>query len=474
MCLSLQEVLNFGVVVLIGERHVLGEQVGRYQLVRKLATGGMAEVFLAKAEWPMGLKKTLVLKRILPHLVGEPGFVEMFLSEATLAAQLSHPHIVQIFEFGESHGQYFLAMEHIDGPSLHVLIQRAHARGLAPPPALCARLVASACEGLSFAHDFADPETGQPLGLIHRDLSPDNILLSRQGALKVVDFGLAKAAGQRHRTKTGIIKGKLPYMSPEQVRAQVLDRRADVYALGTVLYELLTGSKPFNAPTEASLMRAILFEPLVPAVKRRPDLPKAMQEILEVALAKDRERRYPDCPRFQAALEDFILSQGKPVAVHQVARFIAQVSSGSGEPLPRSPPGGSTSKGQEKLRWARTGAVLPLLALFILGCGLLVWRMNSRRAPELPAPAGRPTPMEVLSGQPSVVGKGAVEFRVRPYATIFLDGNRLGETPLTPIEAPAGLYTVKVVNAELGKTVTRSIQVSAGQTTLVAVNLFKE
>ncbi len=440
------------------------DQVGRYRLIRKLATGGMAEVFLARASWPMGFQKTLVLKRILPHMAGDPRFVEMFLSEARLAAQLSHPHIVQSFEFGEDQGQYFLVMEYIDGPSLHVLIHRAHQKGCALLPAVCARLVASACEALAFAHDFADPETGQPLGLVHRDISPDNILLTRQGNVKVVDFGIAKAAGQHHRTQTGIIKGKLAYMAPEQVRAQPLDRRVDVYALGAVLYQLLTGSKPFDATDEAALMRAILFDPPVPAVRRRPDLPNALQEILAVALAKDPEQRYPDCTRFQTALEEFILSQGKPVSAHQVARLVAQVSSTGGEPPPRKSTGSSVSRDRARPRRVRAGAVLLLMAVAILGWGVLSWGMN---LPEV-NPTPPPTPQRVE------VGTGSVEFRIRPYATIFLDGNRLGETPLPRIEKPAGRYTVEVVNAELGKTVTRSIQVSAGQTTLVTVNLLNE
>jgi serine/threonine protein kinase len=451
----------------------LSDQVGRYQLLRKLATGGMAEVFLARASWPMGFKKTLVLKRILPHLAGDPRFVEMFLSEARLAAQLSHPHIVQIFEFGEDQGQHFLVMEYIDGPSLHVLIHRALKKGFPLPPAVCARLVADACEALAFAHDFADPETGQSLGLVHRDISPDNILLTRQGNVKVVDFGIAKAAGQHHRTKTGIIKGKLPYMAPEQVRAQPLDRRVDVYALGAVLYQLLTGSKPFDAPEEAALMRAILFDPLVPAVKRRPDLPKALQEIVEMALARDPKQRYPDCTRFQTALEEFILSQGKPVSAHQVARLITRVSSGGGESPPESASGTTVSRQQEKPRRGRARAMLLVMAVSILGCVVLSWGMISR-GPWVPSEAtADPHSVErPRSPQPPEVGKGSVEFRIRPYATIFLDGKRLGETPLPPIEKPAGRYTVKVVNTALSKTVTQNIEVSEGQTTRVNINLF--
>ncbi|ATB30226.1 serine/threonine protein kinase [Melittangium boletus] len=313
------------------------QQVGKYQLVRKLATGGMAEVFLAKAAGPMGFEKTLVLKRILPHLAEEPTFVQMFLSEAKLAARLTHPHIVQIFDFGESEGAYFLAMEYVDGPSLRTLIKRAQAQGTSLPPTLCARLVSHSCEGLAFAHDFVDPDTGEREGLIHRDISPDNILLSRQGAVKVVDFGIAKAASQGHRTQSGVIKGKLAYMPPEQLRARDMDRRVDVYALGVVLYELLTGQRPYSSDSDAGLMQAILFESPVPAASIRPDLPESLLRILDKALAKDVSQRYPDCHAFQAELEEYIVSVGKPVTTQLVAQFINQTTSSTELPALRGP-----------------------------------------------------------------------------------------------------------------------------------------
>ncbi|HVG60885.1 MAG TPA: protein kinase, partial [Hyalangium sp.] len=319
------------------------QQLGKYQLIRKLATGGMAEVFLAKAAGPMGFEKTLVVKRILPHLAEDPTFVEMFLGEAKLAAQLNHPNIVQIFDFGEADGEYFLAMEYIDGPNLRVLIKRARTAGMPLPPALCARLIASACEGLAFAHDFNDPATGESLGLIHRDISPDNILVSRQGAVKVVDFGIAKAAGQSHKTQSGVIKGKLAYMPPEQIRAKPLDRRVDVYALGVVLYELLTMHKPYDASVDASMMQAILFEELIPAVQHRPDLPESLQRILDRALAKDREQRHPDCLSLAAELEEFILSVGKPVTAQQIVQLIAQVAPNTDAPMPT--PQSGTARG---------------------------------------------------------------------------------------------------------------------------------
>ncbi|WP_309896087.1 protein kinase domain-containing protein [Archangium sp.] len=616
------------------------QQVGKYQLIRKLATGGMAEVYLAKAAGPMGFEKTLVLKRILPHLAEEPAFVEMFLSEAKLAAQLTHPNIVQIFDFGEADGTYFLAMEYIDGPSLRTLIKRASAQGMSLPLTACARLVAHACEGLAFAHDFAEPETEEPLGLVHRDISPDNILLSKQGAVKVVDFGIAKAAGQGHRTASGVIKGKLAYMPPEQVRAEPLDRRADVYALGVVLYELLTAHKPFEAQSDVGLMRAILTQSPMPAVQFRPELPDSLRRILGRALSKDREQRYPDCHALQSDLEEFILSVGKPLTTQQLAQLIAQVASSADRstptPQPATPPSGPTPSvspvhtqptpdaktdvqpsprpetvqlrrpepkqeeapepsterttlphdvrplpratppsGQVATRPQRTpvkpqrggrGVLVALVAgvLIAAGGGVVLSRRSSSgtepREPmdvaehePLPAPtpsaepptstnapgalpreqtnagalsvpqdpltssAGSPaaptTPEEPVTPKPAppepdtsrtepsshgglsvrpksapkvppkvVALKGKLEIRVRPFATVYLNGKLLGDTPFDdPIELPPGDYTVKLVNKGVKiddklvpKTVTKSVEVKPGQSTVLPVNLYQE
>jgi serine/threonine-protein kinase len=599
------------------------QQLGKYQLVRKLATGGMAEVYLAKAAGPMGFEKTLVLKRILPHLAEDPAFVEMFLGEAKLAAQLNHPNIVQIFDFGEADGEYFLAMEYIDGPNLRVLLKKAQTAGLVLPPALCARFIASACEGLAFAHDFNDPETGQPLGLIHRDISPDNILVSRQGAVKVVDFGIAKAAGQSHKTQTGMVKGKLAYMPPEQVRAKPLDRRVDVYALGVVLYELLTGQKPYDAPTDASLMQAILFEPQVPAVQHRPDLPEALHRILDRCLAKDREQRYADCLGLAAELEEFILSVGKPVTTQQVVQLIAQVSPHSDSPMP-TPQGGTPRSGSKSAgtpvhtpapshvgtgsgtkfrsdvrpahgsqtgdmaaplepspdeapvktvaldtteatatkketkkkettgtqteasvgsgsqrRWLPAAVGVVLLAA---GGGVVLWKSSADPEPEPkpivleqpppkppveqpppPEPTPEPTPPPQIAEAPTpgpsptpptpqpspepetppkvaeldprptsprtpktpkqpsvtqktpktpvVVGKGTFSFRVRPYATVIINGKNLGQTPFDPVEFPAGKYTVRFVNDDLKKNVTQVHELKPGENKVVKLNL---
>src|SRR3954466_7646428 len=192
----------------------------------------MAEVFLARFEWARGLEKTVVVKRILYHLAEDPIFIEMVFTEAQLASQLSHPNTAQIIEFGESEGFYFLAMEYIDGPSLRTLASAAHADGGGIPFGQCARIITCCCEALTHAHELTDAATGKPLNLVHRDVSPDNILVSKTGSVKLVDFGIAKAATQNHQTKTGLVKGKLAYMAPEQVRAEPLDCRADIYSLG--------------------------------------------------------------------------------------------------------------------------------------------------------------------------------------------------------------------------------------------------
>jgi serine/threonine protein kinase len=435
------------------------QQLGKYQLIRKLATGGMAEVFLAKAGGPMGFQKTLVVKRILPHLAEDPTFVEMFLSEAKLAAQLNHPNIVQIFDFGEADDAYFLAMEYIDGPNLRVLLKRAKHQGLALPAALCARLVASACEGLAFAHDFTDPDTGEPLGLIHRDISPDNVLVSRQGAIKVVDFGIAKAAGQSHKTQSGVIKGKLSYMPPEQLQAKTPDRRVDVYALGVVLYELITGHKPFEATSDAQLMQAILFEPPVPAVKRRQNLPVAMQRILERALSRDREKRYPDCLSFSADLEEFILTLGKPVTAQQIVQLIAQVTPSFDAPVPTPKPG-----------IPRSGPTLvptPVpTPITIVGKPSSKAKVRGTASKAVPSEVGPPSTANRKKWNRAIVGAGLLVmgggyllFRpdTAPAPVKTAPASAFAETP--PVPVPAALPTVAAAPE------TSSLPASPGSTT---------
>lgn len=317
------------------------QTLGKYQLLKKLATGGMAEVFLARADGPMGFAKKCVVKRILPHFNDDPRFVEMFLGEARLAAEMNHPNLVQIFDFGEAGGQYYLAMEFIDGPNLRTLNQLARAGGGALDFAVAARLIALAADGLHYAHELKD-EHGQPLNLVHRDISPDNLLVSRAGSVKVVDFGIAKASNQPHLTKSGMIKGKLAYMPPEQLAREPLDRRADVFALGIVLYELITGGMPFDATSEVSIIQALMSQtPLERPTVFRPDCPPALEDIVLTCLSKDRTKRFATCHELQSALEAFITSTGRSVGTRDISQLVEQTIAqeeiatvAEGRPLP--------------------------------------------------------------------------------------------------------------------------------------------
>lgn len=308
--------------------------MGKYQLIRKLATGGMAEVFLAKAAGPMGFEKTLVVKRILPHLVEDPAFVEMFLGEAKLAAQLNHANLVQIFDFGTEGGAYFIAMEHVDGLDLRTLSRRALHRGSPLSFPVAARILALSCEGLAYAHELVDPESHQPLGLIHRDISPDNILVSKTGGVKVLDFGIAKAANVGHRTASGVLKGKVSYMAPEYLRGEHIDARADVYALGVVLFELVAGRKPFQADNEVLVIQSILQDPIPDVNTLRPGVPEALVRIIQKALAKRSTERYQSCRELQMDLDRFLFWYGDPVGALQIAELVKAMQSEPQESQP--------------------------------------------------------------------------------------------------------------------------------------------
>ncbi len=345
------------------------EQMGKYQLVRRLATGGMAEVFLAKAAGPMGFEKELVVKRILPHLAEDPRFVEMFLSEAKLAARLNHGNVVQIFDFGEQDNSYFIAMEYLEGLNLKALSQRAFQRGAPISFPLVARIVSLTCEGLAYAHELLDPESGQPLGFIHRDISTDNILVSLTGGVKVVDFGIAKAANIGQQTQGGVLKGKLSYMPPEYLMGLPIDSRADIYALGVVLYELVTGRKPFVAETEVLLAQLIVHSSPPEVRTLRPDAPATLAQIIERALHKQREARYESCRQMQADLERFLFQCGEPVGALQIAELVKTLSATNGAPgrrlsreVPLVPPSAAPATSKEVTRPLRAPnpAVPPL------------------------------------------------------------------------------------------------------------------
>ncbi|MFT3712170.1 MAG: protein kinase [Archangium sp.] len=296
-----------------------GEQLGRYHLVRKLATGGMAEVFLAKVIGPGGFEKSLVIKRILPTLAKDESFVSMFLQEARIAAQFAHPAVVQIFDFGEVNGTYFLAMEFVDGPNLRSILRASPDRRI--PLAVGARVIEEACEGLAYVHEFADA-SGKPMGLIHCDVSTDNMLIARNGAVKVVDFGIAKTGAQA-ATFDGTVKGKIAYMPPEQIIGEA-DLRADVYALGVILYEFAAGTRPYEQVPDQQLIADIIKTDPVPLTRRVPDVPREYANIVAKAMAKNLNVRFQNCRELASALEEFVAGSGVRVGTRQLASLATQ------------------------------------------------------------------------------------------------------------------------------------------------------
>ncbi len=255
-------------------------QLGRYELLLELARGGMAELFLARLHGAGGFAKLIAIKRILPHLVTDRQFTDMFLQEGRIAAHLSHPNVCTVFELGEIDGQLFLAMEYLDGVAWNELAAAGR-----PSPRLVAGVLAQAAEGLQYAHALRDP-TGAPTPVIHRDVSPQNLFVTVDGICKVLDFGVSKMATDGPRTRSGVVKGKLPYMSPEQIRGEPLDGRSDVFALGVCAWEALAGARLFDRSTDFLIWKAITEEDIPRLASVWRECPPAIDALVHRALSR--------------------------------------------------------------------------------------------------------------------------------------------------------------------------------------------
>src|SRR5262249_34690655 len=244
----------------------------KYVLDHRIVAGGMAEVFRATMRGPAGIEKVVALKRILPIFGGERDFVDMFKDEARIAMRLAHTNIAQVFDFGEVGGSYYLAMEFVEGTDLGRLVERAAASGLRIPQPMACFLIAEAARGLDYAHERTDA-SGHSLGIVHRDVSPPNILLSTAGGVKIADFGISKPIGKLHKTATGAVMGKFRYMSPEQVAGLALDRRSDVFALGVILWELLTGHALFSGESATRVAECVQKADVPAPSLKNPEVP---------------------------------------------------------------------------------------------------------------------------------------------------------------------------------------------------------
>ncbi|XXF75887.1 protein kinase [Myxococcaceae bacterium GXIMD 01537] len=293
---------------------------GKYLLIKRLAVGGMAELFLAQHPPKPEL---VVIKRILPYLSEEPEFVQMFLDEARIAAQLHHPNVVQVFELGKLENTIFIAMEYVEGIDLRRIVAEEAKHTSTVPYGVAARICAQVAAGLDHAHHSRGVD-GRPLELIHRDVSPQNVMVSYDGRVKLVDFGIAKANAAAERSKPGVIKGKFLYLAPEQVGQERLDGRADIFALGVMLYEITTGRSPFSRPTTQAILYAIRSEEPTPPHLLRSDYPVELSRIVMRCLVKDRNQRYPRAAAVQADLEAFLNSGALRQSV-DVADYVARL-----------------------------------------------------------------------------------------------------------------------------------------------------
>ena len=300
-------------------------QFGKYLLLDRIGTGGMAEIWRARQYGAAGFEKELVIKKILHHLADNNEFVRMFIDEAKLAVSLHHPNVVQVFDLGSVQHEYFIAMEYVFGKDLLNLLVRCTRARIRIPQKLAVFIVAEMLKGLDAAHNAVDSH-GNPLQIIHRDVSPSNILISYEGQVKIGDFGVAKATRRESATRTGTMKGKLGYMSPEQVMGKEIDHRADLFSTGIILYEMLAMNRLFNGKTELETLMMVRDCKVDDAVDRLPpEVPPTLRKVLKRALARDRDKRFQTSNEFNDVLLDHLFNERQRVTHHDMGRFMKSV-----------------------------------------------------------------------------------------------------------------------------------------------------
>lgn len=450
----------------------LPKRFGKYTLLRKLATGGMAELFLALHRAVAGFEKLVVIKRILPSMTRDQAFIDMLLHEARIAATLSHPNVVQIFDVGFIDGSYYIAMEYVHGEDLRSVVRQMRAHGMTEFPLEHAlSVVLGTCAGLAYAHEKRDID-GTQLNIVHRDISPQNVIITYTGDIKVVDFGIAKS-GYRpvgEDTLSGRLKGKVPYMSPEQARGEEIDWRTDIFATGIMLFELTTGKRLFKGANEIETLRLIVDREYPRPSQIRPSYPKRLEPIVMRALAKNRDQRYQSARELQADLENYIRDERVATSeidlgrwmnvlfaeriaaqkaalqdVKQLADIIAAQAQRSGAfDVPDigtnsgqtgSMPGAAASITNEVQRKSRAPLVLGIVAaLAVMGIGGFV------AARKLSGSASQPSASSSSAEAPGQTQRGSIRIESDPpEASIVINGDlRAEKTPATIDKLPLG------------------------------------
>jgi eukaryotic-like serine/threonine-protein kinase len=297
------------------------ESAQRYRVVEKLESGGMAEVFRAESEGLQGFRKQVAIKRVLPHLSEKKRFIAMFLDEARVTAQLTHSNCVQVFDIGVGDNAYFIVMEYVDGANLKSIAESMRKQGKDFPVAAAAFIAQEICKGLSYAHELTD-QNGMPLNMVHRDVSPPNVLVTKYGEVKIVDFGLAKASSQLEKSEPGIIKGKFSYLSPEAAMGQEVDRRTDIFAVGIILWELLAGQRLFLGETDFQTVKKVQQAIVPPISQVNRKVPPELERIVNRSLAKDVTQRYGTARELAQDLVRFLFAYGQPIGTFDIAMIV--------------------------------------------------------------------------------------------------------------------------------------------------------
>jgi serine/threonine-protein kinase len=488
----------------IGDEASAPASLGRYQLLEKIDSGGMGAIYLARLAGAGGFEKLVVLKVLLPELAESERFRAMFLDEARIAARLSHPNICEVYELGEDRGRHFIAMQYLRGVDFTTAMRRPEGTEPAAHVRLIASLIAQAAEGLHHAHQLRDAG-GLPLGIVHRDVSPPNLFVTVDGVAKVLDFGIAKARDIESKTRRDEIKGKQSYMSPEQLAGESLDGRSDVFSLGVVLYEGMTGSRLFHRDTDYLVARAILEDPIDDPRQREPAIAAGLAEVAERALARRREDRFasardladalaaaiPPGPMLPARIGEAIASgfdrelRAQEDSYRRATAVARRLAAPEGGPEAAIDTEIDTAPGRQqrrRRRWIAPLAAAATIAAIAAGA----WRLSERSAasgradhdagpiavaaadagatPTAPLPDAAPVAPDAAA-EPSVVPApryGYVSIDSSPYATIYIDGRRAGVTPLIRYRVRAGKRRVRAV-LESGQSRRFSIAVEAGE-----------
>ncbi len=492
-----------------------GTVFGKYTLLARIGIGGMAEIRIARQRGVQGFERVVVIKRILDSLGNDEHFVEMFLDEGRVAAELSHPNIVQIIDLGESEGVYFMVMEYLHGEDLAIVARAAKAAGQPVPLSYAVSLIARACEGLAHAHSRKAID-GSSLNIIHRDISPQNIFVTYDGQVKLLDFGIAKAVNRTSQTGQGQVKGKFGYMSPQQIAGDEVTQAADVWAMGVVMFELLSRSRLFTEKDHLRLAKLMLEGELPTLRSRSPEVPPEVEAIVAKALSRPLEGRYPTAKEMSEALNGWL--KGRPdvptsadlaawleglfkTRIAEKDQLIQAARRGEIQIIetPQAlKPGSSSMPSLEvtlsrvmlsprRRRWL-AGAGAALVAAIALGTWLL-WP-SPPTVEEVPLPPKKPPvvavvkpppvepkpvepkPVEPVELNPPVapanevrrVARGKLTLDTTPWTEVYLNGRHLGTTPLYQVPVPAGVLRLRLQNKEKGLDKKIELQVAPGKT----------